>query len=161
MSLILHLLTEELFFHIFRRTSRDFDPGLGEKRTRNQHKSNVEHRMEWISERILELPRRRNIVGKSPNGYTLSAHLKLLPVTKEIDEEVSSEFLGEHLTQKEEVGDKSRLKDDGDVGGVEEFDVVLWGLRSSHVSVFDVDWYLESLERLRKGFIKKVLLGRR
>ncbi len=55
------------------------------------------------------------------------------------------------MTQKEEVGDKSRLKDDGDVGGVEEFDVVLWGLRSSHVSVFDVDWYLEALWQVKEG----------
>jgi len=58
------------------------------------------------------------------------------------------------LRQEEEVGDESRLKDDGNVRGVEQFNVVLWWLSSSHVLVLDVDWYLESLERLRKWFIK-------
>ncbi len=93
MSFKLHLLAEKLFFHVFGRTSGDFDPSFGEERTSNQHKPNVKHRVEWISKRILKLPRRRNIVRQSSNRHTLSTHLKLLPVTKEIDEEVSSEFL--------------------------------------------------------------------
>ena len=59
------------------------------------------------------------------------------------------------MRQEEEVGDESRLKDDGDVRGVEQFNVVLWWLSSSHVLVLDVDWYLESLERLRNGVNKK------
>ena len=55
------------------------------------------------------------------------------------------------MREEEEVGDKGTLEDDGDVGGVEELDVVLWGLISSHVLIFHVDWHLESLERLRRG----------
>jgi hypothetical protein len=60
------------------------------------------------------------------------------------------------LGEEEEVGDESTLKDDGDVRCIEEFDVVLWWLVSSHVLVFDIDWYLESLVRLRRGKGKKV-----
>jgi hypothetical protein len=55
------------------------------------------------------------------------------------------------LGEEEEVGDESTLEDDGDVRCIEEFDVVLWWLVSSHVLVFDIDWYLESLVRFRRG----------
>ncbi len=46
------------------------------------------------------------------------------PGSQEVDEEVAAETCWEHLRNYVEIGDQGRLQDDGDVGGVEQFDGV-------------------------------------
>lgn len=46
------------------------------------------------------------------------------PSSQEVDQEVATETCWEHLGNDVEIGDQGRLKDDGDVGGVEQFDGV-------------------------------------
>jgi hypothetical protein len=43
-----------------------------------------------------------------------------LPFSKQVDEEVSSELLGENLGEEVQVRDECGLQDDGDIGGVEQ-----------------------------------------
>ena len=50
------------------------------------------------------------------------------------------------MGQEKEVGDKSTLEDNWDVGGVEEFDVVSWGLGSFDFFALNVKTYLKSLK---------------
>ena len=47
-----------------------------------------------------------------------------MPLSEQLDEEVSSEAFVEHLGEEIEVGHQGGLKDDGDVRGVEQFDGV-------------------------------------
>ncbi len=49
--------------------------------------------MEGIGEGVAEVSGWGDIVGESADWDALSAHLKLLPVAEEVDEEVASEFL--------------------------------------------------------------------
>ncbi len=44
------------------------------------------------------------------------------PSPQQIDQEVPTEARGEHLRDDVKVGHQSRLQDDGNVGGVEQFD---------------------------------------
>lgn len=46
------------------------------------------------------------------------------PGTEQIDQEVATEACGKHLGDDIQVGDEGGLQDDGDVGGVEQFDGV-------------------------------------
>ena len=68
-------------------------------------------------------------------------------MAEEVDEEVASEFLRKHLRQEEEVGDEGTLEDDRDVGGIEEFDLISWGLNTLSSLVLDVDVHLEALKK--------------
>lgn len=102
--------------------------------------------MEWIREGVTELSWRGDVVSKSTDWDTLTTHLELLPVTEQVDEEVASELLGEHLGQEEEVGDQGTLKDDWDVRGVEQLDLISWWLGTLHSLVLDINVYLEALE---------------
>lgn len=46
------------------------------------------------------------------------------PSSEQIHQEIATETCGKHLGDNIQVGDQSRLQDDGNVGGVEEFDGV-------------------------------------
>ena len=46
------------------------------------------------------------------------------PSAKQINQEIATKPRGEHLGDNVQVGDQSRLQDDGYVGGVEELDGV-------------------------------------
>ena len=54
----------------------------------------------------------------------MSSHVILLPLTKKVHEEVSTELLSKDLREEVKVGDKSSLENDGDVGSVEELNGV-------------------------------------
>ena len=103
--------------------------------------------MEGVAEGVRELSGRRDVVREAADGDRLSSRLELLPVAEQIDEEVASELLGEHLGHEEEVRDEGRLEDDRDVGGVEELDLVSGGLLTSDTLVLDVNVHLEALQK--------------
>lgn len=74
----------------------------------------------------------------------MSRHIILLPFTKEVNNEVASEFLGQDLREEVEVAHEGSLEDNGDVGGVEELDWV-WLLVSLHLSAAYSQFHSESL----------------
>jgi len=71
--------------------------------------------MEWIRKYFSNLSRWGYIVCQATNWYTLSSHFKFLPISEKINEEITSEFLGKHLRNKEKVGDKSTLKNNWNI----------------------------------------------
>ena len=119
-----HILILELLQDILGRASTDFNPSLGEQGTCRQNKGNVEDRMEGIRINFGEFPRWRDVIGQSSNRDTAASHFQILPLSEQLDEEVSSETFVEHLGEEIEVGHQGGLKDDGDVRGVEQFDGV-------------------------------------
>lgn len=46
------------------------------------------------------------------------------PGSQQVDQEVATETCREHLRNHVQIGDQGRLEDDGDVGGVEQFNGV-------------------------------------
>ena len=156
-ALELHALLEELLADVLGGGARDLDPRFREERARDQHEADVEHRVEGVAEGVRELSGRRDVVREAADGDRLSSRLELLPVAEQIDEEVASELLGEHLGHEEEVRDEGRLEDDRDVGGVEELDLVSGGLLTSDTLVLDVNVHLEALQNKKE----KILPGKR
>lgn len=75
----------------------------------------------------------------------MSSHVILLPLAQQVDEEVSTELLGEDLREEIEVGDESGLQNDGDVRGVEKLDGVRL-LVALHLSRRDGQLNSETLE---------------
>ena len=58
----------------------------------------------------------------------MSCHVVVLPFSKETDEKISLELSVKYLREEVQVGNKGGLKNDWDVGGVEELDGVRVGL---------------------------------
>jgi len=102
--------------------------------------------VERVGEGVPDGPWWGDVVGEPADRDGLAAHLELLPVSEDIHEDVSSELLGEELRDEEEVRDKSRLKDDGDVARVEELDLIPRRPVAPDPSVLNVDVDLEALE---------------
>jgi len=142
-----HLLLLQLLGDVFGRRSRDFDPRLGEEGARPQHEHDVHHRVDGILQHVSETFGRGEVVAESADGIGSSrtAAADIRPHAQQVDQEVARKFMSEHLGNDVEIGDQSALKDDGDVGGVEEFD----GIRrilSSISSGLDGQIDAESLE---------------
>ena len=76
-----------------------------------------------------------------------------MPLSEEVHEEVASELLGQDLREEVQVGDEGGLKDDGDVGGVEQLNGVRL-LVSLHASAAHSDLYTEAL--YQKRFINTI-----
>jgi len=119
-----HLLLLQLLGDVFGRRSRDFDPRLGEEGARPQHEHDVHHRVDGILQHVSETFGRGEVVAESTDGIGSSrtAAADVRPHAQQVDQEVARKFMSEHLGNDVEIGDQSALKDDGDVGGVEEFD---------------------------------------
>ena len=85
-------------------------------------------------------------------------HVILLPLSKEANNEVALELSVENLGEEVEVGDKSGLEDDGDVGGVKELDGV--GLSVSlHLSAAHGDFDSETLLKVGLVFESKSIFN--
>ena len=80
--------------------------------------------MEWVLEYVDKVSRRRYVVRQAANRSCMSSHINFLPLSKEIDEEVSLKLFVKDLREEVEVGDQRSLQDDGDVGRVEQLDGV-------------------------------------
>ena len=84
--------------------------------------------MEGVFYDFSERLRRHHIVGQTANWSRISLHVKVLPHTKELHEEVSTEFTVENLGEEVKIGHEGCLENDGDVGSVEELDRVRGGI---------------------------------
>ena len=100
--------------------------------------------MEWISDDVHEVSRGRDVVGETTDGGRVSCHVILLPLTEQVHEEVATELLGQDLREEVEVGHERSLKNDGNVGSVEELDGV-WLLVALHPAGRHSDLNAETL----------------
>ena len=89
--------------------------------------------MHWVLLNIVEALRRTNVVGKAANWLLVTGHVIVLPLTQKADQEVSSESLGEDLSEEVDVADEGSLQNNWDVRGVEQFDWE-WLLQASLLS---------------------------
>lgn len=122
-----HVLIAELLSNIARRRARDLNPSLGEESASNEDEGEVEDSMERIIEDLSKGVRRRDIVSQTANWDRLTrtiAVVLLLPATEKLNNDVGGITLVQELGEEVQVGDESSLKDDRNVGGVEELDWV-------------------------------------
>lgn len=75
----------------------------------------------------------------------MASHVIILPLSEETDDEIASELSGEDLGEEVDVGDKSSLENDWDVGGVEKLDGV-WLSETSHLLAAQGELDSEALE---------------
>lgn len=80
--------------------------------------------MEGVALDVEEVSGWADVVCQTADGGRVSSHVVFLPLSKQIDEEVSSELSVEHLREEVEIGHKGGLEDNRDVGGVEELNSV-------------------------------------
>lgn len=135
----------ELLGNITRCRARDFNPGLGEEGTGDEHESDVHSRMNRVKKSLLEVEGRRHIVGNTGSSMELSRTLTRLPDTKKLNQQVIREARVQHLTDQEDVGGQGGLEHNRHVRGIEEAD----GVGSAHAALtsrLDRDLNAESLE---------------
>ena len=118
----------ELLGNITRGRARDFNPGLREESTGDEHETDVNGCVNWVDNGLLEVERRGHVVSNSGSSVELSGTLTRLPDTEKLDQEVIREARVQHLTDKEDVGGQSGLEHNGHVRGIEETN----GVGSTH-----------------------------
>jgi hypothetical protein len=117
-------LVLELLSNVTGSGAGNLNPGLGKEGASNEHEGDVHRSVDGIEESLLEVERRRHVVGNTRGGVKLGRSLTGLPDSEELDEDVLGEARVQHLTDEEDVGAKSGLQHDGHVGGVEQADGV-------------------------------------
>jgi hypothetical protein len=82
-----------------------------------------------------------------------------LPLSKQVNEEVTSEFLGENLREEVQVRDEGSLQDDGNVRGVEQLNGIRL-LVTLHFAAGNLDLNAEALlsKRLRIECLGKLIV---
>lgn len=100
--------------------------------------------MDGVGEHGRQSLRGREVVAETANGVS-SAAASIIPHSQQVDKEVASKLDAQHLRDHVEVGDQGRLEDDGDVGGVEQFDGIA-AVLSSVSGALDGQVHSESLE---------------
>jgi len=123
-------LVDELSSNVSRAGARDIDPNSGEESAGREHEGSVYNSVHGVSLDVVKTLRWADVVSKSANRCLMTSHVVVLPLSKEGNNEVSSELSSENLSEEIDVADESTLKDNGDVGGVEQLD----GVRLSEAS---------------------------
>ena len=141
-----HLVVTQLLGNITSRSSRNFNPSLGEESTGSQDESQVKDGVERIVDNFGKRRRRRDIVGNSSNGDLLTrGTFHFLPLSEQTNQNVGRSSVVQELRDKVQVGNQSGLENDGHVGGVEQLDGVV-SLLSSVLLVLDRKVNTPSLE---------------
>jgi len=94
---------------------------------------------------VVKTLRWADVVCKSADWSLMTGHVIILPLTKESNDEITSELSREDLSEEVDVRHESGLEDDWDVRSVEQFDWV-WLLETSHLSTGKTELNTESLE---------------
>lgn len=147
-------LVLELLGNVTGSGAGNLNPGLGEEGAGNKHESDIDSSVDGVEESLLEVERRGHVVSNTGGGVKLSRSLTGLPNSEKLDQDVLREARVQHLTDKEDVGAKSRLEHDGHVGGVEEAD----GVGAAHTTLagrLDGDLNTEALQVDDSGEDKK------
>mmetsp|Transcript_22696 Transcript_22696/g.63031 ORF Transcript_22696/g.63031 Transcript_22696/m.63031 type:complete len:261 (-) Transcript_22696:871-1653(-) len=142
-----HLLLFQLLGNIVRRGARHLDPDLGEEGAGGEHEDNVENTVQGVCHSLSDGAWRRHVVDQAADRNHLAAHVHLVPGSQELDQLVGAKVLEEQLGDEVEVGNQSRLEDNGHVGGVEQLDGVrlllaalaLGAHREVHAEALEVD----------------------
>lgn len=114
-------LVLELLGNIPWSRAGDFNPGLREEGTSNQHEDEVADGMDGIQESFLEVEWWRHIISDTGRSVELSrTTLARLPNTEELNKNVVGKAGVQHLADQEDVGAEGRLEHNWHVGGVEE-----------------------------------------
>jgi hypothetical protein len=126
-----HTLLLELLGNVTRAGARNFDPGLGEGGTCDEHVGGEDGGVDRVEKSVGKVERRTHIVDEAAGRENLSAALTSLPDTKHLDEKVVGELVVKHLAEKEDVGGEGGLKHDRHVRGVEKAD----GVGAAHATL--------------------------
>lgn len=111
----------ELLGNIPRSRAGDFNPGLREEGTGNQHENEVADGVDGVQESFLKVEWWRHIIGDTRRSVELSrATLARLPNTEKLNKNVVGKAGVQHLADQEDVGAEGGLEHDWHVGGVEE-----------------------------------------
>ena len=105
--------------------------------------------MERISLNIKKVARRTDVVSKSTNGGSSSGDIVVRPLANETDKVVALVFSVEDLRKEVEVAHEGRLKNDGDVRSIEQFD----GIRhfvTTDLSVAESQFDAEALKLITR-----------
>ena len=89
--------------------------------------------MDWVLLNIVEALWWADVVGKAANGLLVTGHVIVLPLSKESDQEITSESLGQNLGEEVDVADECSLQNNWDVRSVEKLDWE-WLLEASLLS---------------------------
>jgi hypothetical protein len=138
-------LVLELLGNVTGSGAGNLNPGLGEEGAGNEHEGDVNSGVDGVEESLLEVQRRRHVVGDTGGSVELGGSLTGLPHSEELDKDVVRETGVQHLTDQEDVGAQSGLQHDGHVGGVEEAD----GVGTAHATLagrLDGDLNTEALQ---------------
>mmetsp|Transcript_16032 Transcript_16032/g.53731 ORF Transcript_16032/g.53731 Transcript_16032/m.53731 type:complete len:352 (+) Transcript_16032:252-1307(+) len=119
-----HLLVPELLRHVRGRGAGNMDPGPGEQSAGSEDEDDVEDGVKGIRENVREAVGRGYVVSETADRPHLPrhGHLRLLPASEKVDEDVLRVPLVQDLRDEVQVGDQGSLEDDGDVAGVEQLD---------------------------------------
>lgn len=101
--------------------------------------------MDWVTLDVIQALWRTDVVSESTDWCLMPSHVVVLPFSKEADDEVASELSSENLGEEVNILDESSLKNDWDVGGVEQLDWV-WLSEASHLSAAQAEFNSEALE---------------
>jgi hypothetical protein len=101
--------------------------------------------MNWILLNVIQALWWADVVCEAANWCLMSSHIIVLPLAKETNENIASELSGENLGEEVNVGDEGCLKDNWNVGGVEQLDWI-WLLETSHLSTGETELNSETLE---------------
>ena len=113
--------------------------------------------MNWVSLDVVKTLRWTDVVSKSSNWCRVSSHIIVLPLSKKSNDKVSSEFSCENLGEEVNVGNKSGLENNWNVGGIEQLDWV-WLSETSHLSATEGKLNSEALLWKRVSKMKNVHL---
>jgi hypothetical protein len=123
-SLHNHLVITKLLGNITSRSSRDLNPGLGEKSTSRKDEDKVEYCVERIVDDFSKGCGWGDVVCNSSNRDGGSTSFGILPFSEKTNEDVGRCTVVKKLRYEVKVGYESSLEDDGHVGCVEKLDGV-------------------------------------
>ena len=89
--------------------------------------------MDWVLLNIVEALWWADVVGKAANWLLVTGHVIVLPLSKESDQEITSESLSQNLGEEVDVADECGLQNNWDVRSVEKLDWE-WLLEASLLS---------------------------
>lgn len=128
------------------RLARDIDPDAGENGTAAHHEQTVQNEVEWVSLNADKVSRWSDVVSETTNRSSIACHIILLPGADEANEEVATELSVQNLGEEVQVGNKSSLQNNWNVGGVEQLDWE-WSLVATDLLAAQSQFNLESLNR--------------
>mmetsp|Transcript_19908 Transcript_19908/g.32758 ORF Transcript_19908/g.32758 Transcript_19908/m.32758 type:complete len:287 (+) Transcript_19908:141-1001(+) len=139
-------LITKLLCHIARRRARNVNPSAREDSTSGNDEGNVDNSMDRVGKDIREVGRGGDVVCESTHRFGLSwCPGDCFPFSQKTNKNVVVELLVKHLRDEVQVGNHGSLKNDRNVGSVEELDWVGCGVTTDPVTL-ERNFHLEPLK---------------